>query len=93
MEVNRINSTASFAALSVEDRSTRPQADPELVQAVKAVNGAKFFGYDSELTFAMDSETRRFVVRLVDRTTRKVIRQIPDQYLLRLSQDLARSEV
>lgn len=90
MEVNKVNSTASLTAIASMEGSGRPQVDPELVQAVQAVNGAKLFGYDSELTFAMDRETRRFVVRLVDRDTRKLIRQIPAEYVLRLAQDLSK---
>jgi flagellar protein FlaG len=92
MEVNKVNSTASFTAIVPESGAGRPPVDPELVQAVQAVNGAKLFGYDSELTFAMDRETRRFVVRLVDKDTRKVIRQIPAEYLLRMAQDLGEAD-
>jgi uncharacterized FlaG/YvyC family protein len=87
MEVNRVNSTASLAAAMPSQGETKLQATPELAQAVQAVNGAKLFGHDSELTFVLDRETRRTVVQLVDRDTRKLIRQIPAEYVLRLAQD------
>ncbi len=45
-------------------------------------------GVDAELSFLMDRETRRFVVRLVDKDTRKVIRQIPAESVLRQAKDL-----
>lgn len=88
MEINKVNSVLSASAVAPAAGDTKFQATRELAQAVAAVNGAKFFGYDSELTFAMDRETRRMVVRLVDRKTRDVIRQIPPEYLLRIADDL-----
>lgn len=89
MEVNKVNSPLEQAAAAVQTASeTRFQATPEAAQAVTAINGAKLFGQDSELTFAMDRESRRTVVRLVDRNTRKVIRQIPPEYVLRMAEDL-----
>jgi uncharacterized FlaG/YvyC family protein len=42
------------------------------------------FGKDTELTFAFDRTTRRALIRLVNRKTRKEIRQIPAEELLRL---------
>lgn len=60
-----------------------------LIQAVKAINGAELFGSNSELRFVVDRETQRPVIRLVDRETRDVIRQIPPEYILRLAEELA----
>mgnify|MGYP000069548823 CR=1 FL=1 len=72
-----------------------PQASPEtrsknreLIQAVKALNATELFGQNSELTFILDRETRRPLVRIVDRDTREVIRQIPPEYVLRMAEDL-----
>lgn len=60
----------------------------ELIQAVKAVNVAELFGQNSELTFVLDRETNRPLVRLIDRTTNEVIRQIPPEYVLRMAAEL-----
>ena len=60
----------------------------EVVQAVKAVNGTEMFGSENELRFQKDPETNRFVVRVVNRKTREVISQVPEEYVLRLAQDL-----
>jgi flagellar protein FlaG len=57
----------------------------ELIQAVKSVNAAQHFGLDSELTFALDRQTQRSVIRLVNRRTREVIQQIPPEYVLELA--------
>ena len=60
----------------------------EVVQAIKAVNGTEMFGPENELLFQRDPETKRFVVRVVNRKTREVLSQVPEEYLLRLAQDL-----
>lgn len=62
--------------------------DRELIQAVKALNATEMFGQNSELTFVLDRETRRPLVRIVDRETKEVIRQIPPEYALRIAEDL-----
>ena len=63
----------------------------EIVQAVKAINGAEMFGSDSELTFLIDRMSQRPVIRLVDKETKAVIRQIPPEYVLKLAEDLGPS--
>jgi len=62
----------------------------EVVQAVKAVNGTEMFGPENELRFQRDPETNRFVVRVVNRKTREVISQVPEEYVLRVAEDLKR---
>lgn len=86
MEVNRVNTT-TVPPNSVTE--TKMPAVPELTQAVKAVNGAKLFGQDTELSFLMDRESKRFVVRLVEKDSRKIIRQIPAEQVLRWADGLA----
>jgi flagellar protein FlaG len=72
-----------------------PQASPEtrsenreLIHAVRALNATELFGQNSELTFILDRETGRPLVRIVDRDTREVIRQIPPESALRMAEDL-----
>ncbi len=61
-----------------------------LIQAVKTVNQSGVFGSSDELTFGSDASTGRPVIRLVNKETKEVVRQIPAEYLLRLSEDPAR---
>jgi flagellar protein FlaG len=75
------------AAAPVASAEKLPQ-QRELIQAVKAVNVAELFGQNSELTFVLDHETHRPLVRLVDRNTNEVIRQIPPEYVLRIAAEL-----
>jgi len=66
----------------------RAAENREVVQAVKALNGAEMFGQDSELMFQRDPLTQRMVLQLINRKTKEVISQIPQEYVLRLAQDL-----
>jgi uncharacterized FlaG/YvyC family protein len=62
----------------------------EVIQAVKALNGTEMFGPENELRFQQDPETRRLVVRVVNRKTLDVVSQVPAEYILRVSEDLKR---
>jgi len=78
-------SLAAAAATAPPERSPEHR---EIIQAVKAVNASGMFGTNSELTFVLDRETHRPVVRIVDRATNEPIRQIPPEYVLRIAEDL-----
>lgn len=60
----------------------------QVVQAVKAINGAEMFGSENELCFQKDAETNRLVVRVINRKTKEVVSQVPEEYVLRLAEDL-----
>ncbi len=79
-------SLAAMTAAPVPSEQVPQQR--ELIQAVKALNAVELFGQNSELTFVLDRQTRRAVVRIVDRNTNEVLRQIPPEYVLRLAEDL-----
>jgi flagellar protein FlaG len=64
----------------------------EIVQAVKAINASELFGQNNELTFVLDRESHRAIVRIIDRKTNELIRQIPPEYVLRMAQDLKHAE-
>ena len=62
----------------------------EVVQAVKAINGTEMFGPENELRFQRDQETNRFVVRVINRKTREIVSQVPEEYVLRIAEDIKR---
>jgi uncharacterized FlaG/YvyC family protein len=66
----------------------RAAENREVIQAVKALNGTEMFGPENELRFQQDPETRRLVVRVVNRKTHDVVSQVPAEYTLRLAEDL-----
>jgi flagellar protein FlaG len=63
----------------------------EVIQAVKAVNRTQLLGDQNELTFALDPESNKPVLRIVDRETNEVVRQIPSDYVLQLARELKKS--
>jgi flagellar protein FlaG len=81
----------ALAAPAAPLDSQRAAENREIVQAVKAINAAELLGSNSELTFQVDRMTQRAVIRLVDKETKHVIRQIPPEYVLRMAEDLAQS--
>jgi uncharacterized FlaG/YvyC family protein len=44
------------------------------------------FGEDSELSFSLDRRSQHAVMRLVNRKTKEVIRQIPAEHVLRMAE-------
>ena len=80
---------ANGAAISTPKQANAEQAPAqrELIRAVKTVNESGALGQDRELTFALDRETKRVVVWLVDKTTREVFLQIPSERVLRLAEE------
>lgn len=89
MDITAINRSATGVhAPEPAVTSDKVAEKREVVQAVKAVNGSEMFGMENELRFQKDPETNRFVVRVVNRKTREVISQVPEEYVLRLAEDL-----
>ena len=60
----------------------------EIIQAVRAVNASQKLGDGNELVFSLDRETRRPIIKIVNRNTKEVVRQIPNEGVLRLADDL-----
>jgi hypothetical protein len=90
MDISSINNLITGVTAHIEPAS--PHLDIEsrrtLVQAVKAVNASGLLGENSELTFFIDRNSRNAVVRIVNRQTREVLQQIPDEYVLRLADEV-----
>jgi flagellar protein FlaG len=93
MEIAPMQRSAPVLAADTAPVDTQRTAENrEIVQAVKAVSAAELFGSNNELTFRMDRTTQRFVIRLVDKETKTVIRQIPPEYVLRMAETLGHAE-
>jgi flagellar protein FlaG len=87
--VNGNNLVAAQVAASQQTRSPDAQAENrEVIQAVRKLNETEFFGGKSELTFVLDRQTKRPLVRIIDKKTKEVIQQIPPDYVLRMAEDL-----
>jgi flagellar protein FlaG len=91
MDPGAINPVASsLAAAFAHQAADRRTEQREIIQAVHAVNRSEMLGRDSELKFLLDPDTRRPVVRIVNRETGEVLNQIPPERVLRMAQDLKR---
>jgi uncharacterized FlaG/YvyC family protein len=88
MEISSIHPGVYSGA---EANSVSPQEAAqrrELIQAANTVNASGVFGEQNELVFVLNPGTRQMIVRLVDRKTGEVKRQVPPEYVLRLATDL-----
>ena len=75
-------------ALDVVSVEKRTPEQKGLIEAVAKVNKSELLGQDKELTFQMDRETGRAVIRVVNRQTREVIQQTPPEYVLEVAKAL-----
>jgi flagellar protein FlaG len=64
----------------------------ELAKAIRALNENAVFGPGSEVRFAVDQETGRRLIRIVDRVTNEVLHQYPTDEVLRMARELRELE-
>ena len=74
----------------IPDR-TRQEHVRQLAQATKTVNQSGQLRQDRELTIALDRDSGQPVMRLVDKQTREVIQQIPEERVLRMAEEFKRA--
>jgi flagellar protein FlaG len=53
--------------------------------AVRQLNSAGYAGEGREVTFSLDPATRIPVIKVIDSSTKEVIRQLPQEYLLEIA--------
>jgi flagellar protein FlaG len=82
---SRADSSGAAAAQNVVERR-------DLARATRALNDSQILGANNELVFVLDRATHRTLTRLVDRTTREVVMQLPAEYVLRIAEDLNKRE-
>ncbi|RJF98625.1 flagellar protein FlaG [Noviherbaspirillum saxi] len=76
-------------AAAVEQPATVPSLG-QVSQALKSINKA-LEERSQSLEFALDEDTDRTVVKVLDRQTKEVIRQMPTEEALRISKTLDQS--
>ncbi len=77
---------AAEAARSLPQDPVNSQAVQEQVQAAVAKMNEYIQSTQRDLNFSYDPESGETVVKVLDRSTQEVIRQIPDEIFLRLAQ-------
>lgn len=85
--------TNDVAAPTIQPDAEQISQRRELVKAVNTLNQTELFGENNELTFILDRNTHRPLMRIVDRKTREVIREIPPESVLSMAKDAIRSTV
>ena len=79
--------------LGTQFRNAAPAPGPpdnrQLIQAAKAVNAAHALG-EHEIAFSIDHTTHLPVFKIVDRTTKEVVDQVPPEYVLQLAANLGK---
>ena len=89
MDVNALNRVTQGVPASATPVAVDTAAqNRQVVQAVKALNKTELFGSENGLEFERDPESKRLVVKVVNRNTGDVVSQIPPEYVLRLADDL-----
>ena len=93
MDVTSVNNAAQPLPLTPDPSSADWLVENrELIRSVKQVNASELFGDGNELSFALDRDTKRPVVRVVDQATGKVLWQMPPEYLLKIAQSLGQHD-
>ncbi len=93
MDISQSNRAGNMQVAAVPAiPADRAAENRDIVQAVKAVNGAELFGEDDQLMFQRDPATQRMVIQMVNRKTKEVVLQIPPEYVLSLAKDLKVSQ-
>lgn len=83
----RVDSVSPVLDLPViRRRDSDPSAHQELIKAVAAINRSELLAADRELTLTINRESRRPVLKIVDRVTGDVISQIPGEQALRIAE-------
>lgn len=78
-------------ALSAVPDTASPEwlvEDRELIRSIKGIDASELFGAGSELAFALDRDTKRLVVRVVNQHTGEILWQAPPEYMLQLARTL-----
>lgn len=85
----------SVQAISAVPGTSNPKwlaENREMIRSVKSINASELFGEGSELSFALDRDTKRPVVRVVNPQTGEVLWQSPPEYILRLAQTMGQHD-
>ena len=85
MDVSGLSRSTAAAPAPVAAPAEQQSENREVIRAVKALNSTEMFGENNELQFQKDPQSRRMIVRIVDRKTKEVLSQIPPEYVLQLA--------
>ncbi len=82
-----------FSHTPVQESVKIQAENREVIQAVRAINSSANLGDRNELQFSLDQQTRRPIIKIVNRSTHEVVRQIPNEEVLALAKDVKKSAI
>lgn len=85
MQITPVNSAVAPKPIAA-DQSAQNR---ELVRAVRTLNNDGSAGKGREFSIFLDPKSHQPVVRIIDAGTREVIDEVPSEYLLEVSRNLA----
>jgi uncharacterized FlaG/YvyC family protein len=83
-----------YANLSILQAYAPPQVNQDtnvsgaVRDAISSINQIELLGFDREMRFSTDPQSKLGVVQVVSRSTGQVIVQIPSEFILNLAQNL-----
>ncbi len=77
------------AESTIQDRQRQDQTR-RLARATKVLNDSGQIASEHELAIALDRHSGQPVIRLIDRNTKEVIQQIPEERVLRMAEEFKR---
>jgi len=90
MDLGPVDYNRFSLSAPVSQPETRELAEDrrKLIQAVKEVKASSQLGLgkNQDLTYAFDRHSKQTVVKIVDRSTREVVRQFPAEEILRMAE-------
>jgi hypothetical protein len=90
MYISSINPSAGPIGVPSVPTPSRPSGQQlRLLQAASTVNASQILGPDNEITFKVDRKAQQVVVRIVNRKTGDLVSQIPEEYLLRMAEEVS----
>ena len=89
MDISSVNTPVSHLGMPAAPTPIRPSDQQRaLLQAASVVNASQVLGPDNEITFRVDRKAQQVVVRIVNRKTGDLVSQIPEEYLLRMAEEV-----
>jgi flagellar protein FlaG len=81
---------AQATPIEISTAVKKPEAAPSLEQVTKAVEdiNKSLKSQSQNLEFSVDTDSKRTIVKIVDQTTKEVIRQIPSAEALEIAKAL-----
>jgi uncharacterized FlaG/YvyC family protein len=93
MDLSSISQFSAAAAAAPSESAQAPVSTEQrasthaLIKAVKAINAARLFGPENELTFFRDPTTNHVLTRVINRESHEVVFQIPSEDVLRMAEE------